>query len=80
MKNLFLSPTGLLKNVFNKLEIIQTELRAQRQDNVQILFLLNKILVDSRLQKQVDDYFDETSHQTDSEEHFESKPGDIRVD
>ncbi len=64
MKNLLLSPTGLLKNVFNKLEIIQTELRAQRQDNVQILFLLNKILVDSRLQKQVDEYFDkdDTEH------------------
>ncbi len=67
MKNLFLSPaSGLLKNVFNKLDIIQSELRHQRQDNVQILFLLNKILVDTRLQKQVDDYFDETSHQTDS--------------
>ncbi len=67
MKNLFLSPTGLLKNVFNKLEMVQSELRHQRQDNVQILFLLNKLLVDSRLQKQVDEYFekDETSPQTD---------------
>jgi len=59
MKNLFLSPNGLLKNVFNKLDMIQSELRHQRQDNVQILFLLNKILVDTRLQKQVDEYFDD---------------------
>ncbi len=61
MKNLFLSPNGLLKNISNKLEMIQSELRHQRQDNVQILFLLNKILVDTRLQKQVDDYFEDDS-------------------
>ncbi len=67
MKNLFLSPaSGLLKNISNKLGLIQSELRHQRQDNVQILFLLNKILVNARLQHQVDEYFDETSHQTDS--------------
>ncbi len=65
MKNLFLSPaSGLLKNVFNKLDMIQSELRHQRQDNVQILFLLNKILVDSRLQKQVDEYFDDKEQDT----------------
>ncbi len=60
MKNFIFksSDFGLIKNCFNKLEIIQTELRAQRQDNVQILFLLNKLLVNTRLQKQVDDYFD----------------------
>ncbi len=59
---------GLIKNISNKLEIIQNELRHQRQDNVQILFLLNKLLVDKQLQKQVDQYFEEdesTSPQTD---------------
>ncbi len=71
MKNLFLSPNGLLKNVFNKLDMVLAELRHNRQDMVQVLFLLNKILVDTRLQKQVDQYFeeDETSPQTDSDEH-----------
>jgi len=67
MKNLFLSPTGLLKNVFNKLEIIQTELRHQRSDNVMILTLLNKLIVNQNIQKQVDDFY-ETPPQTDSEE------------
>ncbi len=73
MKNLFLSPNGLLKNVFNKLEMIQSELRHQRQDNVQILYLLNKLLVDKNLQKQVDSYFDEdeTSPQTESVEQLD---------
>ncbi len=51
--------SGLIKNIFNKLDIIQSELRHQRQDNVQILFLLNKLLVNNNLQKQVDDYFEE---------------------
>ncbi len=72
MKNFIFksSDFGLIKNVSNKLEIIQSELRHQRQDNVQILFLLNKLLTDSRLQKQVDEYFekDETSPQTESAE------------
>ncbi len=70
MKNLFLSPNGLLKNVFNKLDIILAEQRHNRSDIVLVLSLLNKLVVHQNLQKQVDDYFDddETSHQTDSEE------------
>ncbi len=71
MKNLFLSPNGLLKNCFNKLDMVQTELRHQRSDMVLVLSLLNKLVVSSNLQKQVDDYFDEdseTSHQTDNED------------
>ncbi len=63
---------GLIKNVFNKLDMVLAELRHQRQDSVQILFLLNKILTDKRLQKQVDEYFveddEETSPQTESDE------------
>ncbi len=50
---------GLIKNVFNKLDMVLAELRHQRQDSVQILFLLNKILTDKNLQKQVDQYFEE---------------------
>ncbi len=77
MKNLFLSPaSGLLKNVFNKLDMIQSELHHQRQDNVQILFLLNKILVDSRLQKQVNEYFDGPSEEMDQDKPEEDKEPD----
>lgn len=58
--------------------MVLAELRHQRQDSVQILFLLNKILTDKNLQKQVDEYFDDEempttvidgpSPQTDSDE------------
>ncbi len=59
MTNFIFKSQGLIKNVYNKLEIIQSELRHQRSDNVQILYLLNKLLTDKNLQKQVDEYFDE---------------------
>ena len=57
MTNFIFKSSGLIKNVYNKLEIIQSELRHQRSDNVQILFLLNKLLIAKALQKQVDDYY-----------------------
>ncbi len=56
---IFKSANRLIKNVDNKLSIIQTELRHQRSDHVQILFLLNKLLTAKALQKQVDDYYEE---------------------
>ncbi len=67
MTNFIFKSQGTYKKLCQKLEIIQNELRHQRQDNIQILFLLNKLLTDKNLQKQVDQYFDEdeTSHQTD---------------
>ncbi len=71
MKNfIFKSTRDFHKILFNKLDIIQSEQRHQRQDNVQILYLLNKLLVDKNLQKQVDQYFeeDETSPQTEQVE------------
>ncbi len=74
MKNLFLSPNGLLKNISNKLEMIQTEQRHNRSDISMVLHMLNKLVVNQNLQKQVDEYFDEdetpdeTPHQTDTEE------------
>ncbi len=82
MTNFIFKSQGLIKNVDNKLNMIQSELRHQRSDNVQILYLLNKLLTNKALQKQVDDYFDEsipdekldkrwTSPQTDSEEQDE---------
>ncbi len=70
MTNFIFKSSGLIKNVDNKLEMIQAELRHARSDNVQILFLLNKLLTAKALQKQVDDYYgdDETSPQTDTVE------------
>ncbi len=70
MTNFIFKSQGLIKNVDNKLEMIQSELRQQRQDNVQILYLINKLLVNKNLQKQVDQYFedDETSPQTELED------------
>ncbi len=59
MTNFIFKSQGLIKNVYKKLEIIQSELRHQRSDNVQILFLLNKLLVNKNLQTQVDEYFTE---------------------
>ncbi len=59
MTNFIFKSQGTFKKISNKLEIIQSELRHQRSDNVQILYLLNKLLVNKKLQKQVDDYFEE---------------------
>ncbi len=69
MTNFIFKSQWTFKKISNQLDMIQNELRSQRQDNVQILYLLNKLLVNKNLQKQVDDYFeDETSPQTDSNE------------
>ncbi len=65
--------SDLQKMLFNKLEIIQSELRHQRVDHVEFIRLINKLFVELNLQKQADTYYDEkldeTSHQTDLEEH-----------
>ncbi len=70
MTNFIFKSQGTYKKLCQQLVIIQNELRAQRQDNIQILYLLNKLLVNKNLQKQVDEYFeeDETSPQTDQVE------------
>ncbi len=75
MKNfIFKSQQDFHKIVFNKLEIIQSELRHQRQDHVQFNFLINKLFVELNLQKQADDYYqtkidpDLPSPQTDQDE------------
>ncbi len=57
MTNFIFKSQGTYKKLCQQLVIIQSELRAQRQDNTQIIFLLNKLLTDKLLQKQVDDYF-----------------------
>ncbi len=59
MTNFIFKSQGLIKNVDNKLSMILSELRHQRQDNTQILYLLNKLIVNHNLQKQVDEYFED---------------------
>ncbi len=66
MTNFIFKSQGLIKNVDNKLGMILSELRHQRSDNVQILFLLNKLCVDKNLQKQVDQYFEDDPEETPS--------------
>ncbi len=40
-----------------RIQFIQTELRANRADNLDIKRMLNRLLVDKHLQMQVDEYF-----------------------
>ncbi len=66
MKNfIFKSQEDFHKIVFNKLEIIQSELRHQRLDHVQFRLDLNKLFLELNLQKQADSYYDEKTHQPD---------------
>ncbi len=44
-----------------KLSLIQMELRHQRQDNVDIKLMLNKLLIEKHLQMQVDDFYEKDS-------------------
>jgi len=51
-----------------KLSLIQMELRHQRQDNVDIKLMLNKLLVEKHLQMQVDDFYENSSKQSSVQE------------
>ncbi len=64
MTNFIFKSQGTFKKISNILEIILAEQRHQRSDNQQILFLLNKLLVNKTLQDQTDDYF--TKDEVDS--------------
>ncbi len=68
MQNFIFKSHETFKKISNKLDIIQSELRHQRQDNVQIIYLLNKLMVNKNLQKQVDDYFTEDEKDIPAEE------------
>ncbi len=73
MKNfIFKSERDFHKIVFNKLEIIQSELRHQRLDHVLFKTYVDKLFIELNLQKQADSYYkekiDETSHQTELDE------------
>ncbi len=62
---IFKSANRLIKNspitvgiLMNKMDMIQTEQRAARQDLVDIKGMLNRLLIDKHLQMQVDEYFE----------------------
>ncbi len=61
MTNFIFKSQGTFKKISNQLNLILSELRHQRTDHTEILFLLRKIVVDKNLQKQVDQYFEEES-------------------
>jgi len=66
MKNfIFKSETDFHKIVFNKLGMILDEQRKSRMDLAQILRELSKVINSLNLQKQVDEYFEDT--QSDEE-------------
>ncbi len=72
---IFKSANRLIKNspltegyLMTKLEAIQMELRHQRQDHKDMSLKLEKLLIDKHLQMQVDNYFEETSPQTEQVE------------
>ncbi len=57
MTNFIFKSQGLIKNVVNKLEIIQSELRHQRSDNQQILSKLTLILHELDIRNQADEFY-----------------------
>ncbi len=72
---IFKSPRRLVKNspitldsLYGQMNLVLQEQRHQRQDLRDILRMLNKLLIDKHLQMQVDNYFEETSPQTDTDD------------
>jgi len=59
------SPIELGAVIISKMDMIQTEQRAQRQDLVDIKGMLNRLLIDKHLQMQVDEYFEKDKPQED---------------
>ncbi len=69
MKNfIFKSSDADLQKMFQLLETIQKNVLYSTYRTDSVLKKINELVNDKGLQKQVDEYFDETSHQTDSEE------------
>ncbi len=65
-----LSPSAdFISKIQSDLLILMKNVLYTTHECNKILKLLKKIDNNTSLQKQVDEYFDETSHQTDSEEH-----------
>ncbi len=69
MKNfIFKSTAADLQKMFSILENLQKNMVYNTYRSDEILKVVKSLDRNLKLQKQVDEYFDETSHQTDSEE------------
>ncbi len=69
MKNfIFKSTDADLQKMFSNIETIQKNVLYLTYRMDMLIKRYDTILADKGLQKQVDEYFDETSHQTDSDE------------
>ncbi len=56
------SDSDLQKIIFNKLEMLLAEQRHQRSDLRILLNLINKLINSSSLQKQVDEFFEDSEN------------------
>ncbi len=56
------------KITIQKLDILMSNVLYITHECDKILKVVNKLIIDKNLQQTVDKYFDETSHQTDSDE------------
>ncbi len=70
---IFKSEADFHKIVINRLGMILDEQKHQRCDLNLINRLINKLINADNLQKQVDEYFEETSPQTDTDEQISDK-------
>ncbi len=69
MKNfIFKSEADFHKIVFNKLDMIQSEQRHARCDLAYIIRAMNRLINDDKLQKQVDQYFDDDNEHIPEED------------
>ncbi len=73
-KFLFKSTTADLQKLLQLTETIQKNILYLTYQSDRTLKLLTELTTDKGLQKQVDQYFEETSPQTDAEEQFDT-PG-----
>ncbi len=62
-----------LESLDRRLQFMQTELRANRADNLDIKRMLNKLLIDKHLQMQVDEYFNADPSSDGSATHPEDR-------
>ncbi len=69
MKNfIFKSEADFHKIVFNKLDMVLAEQRHARSDLAYIIRVINKLINDDNLQKQVDSYFDSDNRDSNGSE------------
>ncbi len=62
MTNFIFKSQGTYKKLANQLEMIQSELRHQRVDNAYIIRQLAVLINADNLQKQVDDFYEDSEN------------------